>query len=140
MYLRVVQSCKDAFFGDPQTSRQYGKIQAVVGFQCIAQQVADKTYHFIVISCPKCFIKWNIIFINQQDDFLSIVLFEKQGKSLETVNQRIIRHGIFRIAFCLHTDQLIVRISIIHIQFRTFAQETESSGLIPNDCSQCCHR
>ena len=45
----------------------------------IAQQITDKVYHLVIVPCLKGFIQGNIIFIDQQDDFLAIVLVQELG-------------------------------------------------------------
>src|SRR5699024_12216588 len=68
----VCSSDLDTLFRDPQASGKYSKIQAVVSFQSITEEVTDKADHLIIISCLERLIKRNIIFIDQQDDFLAV--------------------------------------------------------------------
>ena len=77
MYFQIVQPCEDTFPGDPEATGEYRKVQAVIGLQCIAKQVSDEIYHFIVISGLKRFIKRNVILIDQQDNLLAIVSGQK---------------------------------------------------------------
>src|SRR5699024_4106119 len=90
----VCSSDLDTLFRDPQASGKYSKIQAVVSFQSITEEVTDKADHLIIISCLERLIKRNIIFIDQQDDFLAVMLFEELGKSLQACRRHAFRHGI----------------------------------------------
>lgn len=42
----------------------------VVCFQCLMEHIADKDDHFVVVSVVICFCKRNVIFVDEDDDFL----------------------------------------------------------------------
>ena len=141
MYLRIVQACENALFRNPQATRQHGKVQAVVGLQRIIKETADQIYHLIIISSLERLIQRYIILINQQNGFLSIVLFEKQGECLQAANQRSIRHVIDRLACCSYFNQSLVGILFRLRQALAFKQKLESHGFFANhigQCRQCC--
>ena len=61
---KVVQTGKDALLRDAQTAGQDGKLQAVIGFQGVAEQVAEKGHHLVVVTGLERLVQRNVILVD----------------------------------------------------------------------------
>ena len=92
IYLKVIQTGKNAFLRYSQTSCQHSKLQAVIGLQCILEQITDQQNHFLIITPFICFGKRDIILVDQNDNFFPIMLFQKLGQFTDAVDQCTLIH------------------------------------------------
>ena len=128
--LKIVESSKYALFCDAKTSGQHSKFQAVVCFQCISKHGADQGNHFVVVTMLKGFIEWNIIFINENDDFLLEMFGKEQGYIAQGSRKGFIWHGKNTI-FYLYIAAVKVLFRVC--QICTFSQKWKSGRFHADD-------
>ncbi len=131
--LQVVQSCKDALFCNAETSCQDSKLQVVIGFKRLAEQVPYQGDHFVVIAVVPRLVQRNVIFVNQENYFLAIMLPEQAGQGVKAVSKHIIRHGIHLTSVRVCCCQLPVASLFFIVQFRAILEKTEPESFISNN-------
>ena len=76
-YFKIVETCKNAFLGNSETACENGEFQTAVCFQSIFKEVTNQQCHLIIISPGIRFCQWNIIFIDQNNNFFFIIIFKQ---------------------------------------------------------------
>ena len=72
-YTKVIQIGKNWFLGHSGNSCHNGSFQIRICLKCRIKQTSDKGSIFIPISLQICFLHWCIIFIQKNDDILTII-------------------------------------------------------------------
>ena len=76
---KVIQPGEDTLLCNAQTSRQYGKINIIICLQGLPEQIMDQADHPVVIAVLLCLVQRNIILIDEQDHFLSVMFIDEFG-------------------------------------------------------------
>ena len=81
--IQVVQSCENGFLADPQAAGDHGELQVVVGLQGGLEKRADQRYHPVIKSAEICVLQGHIVFIDEDDGFLSGTGIQAFGQELQ---------------------------------------------------------
>ena len=79
VYGHIVQAGEDALLGYTQAAGQHSKKQAVIGFQCRSKHSADQVDHALIVTVLIGFVQRNVVFVNEQNNLLTIMLFQKDA-------------------------------------------------------------
>ena len=78
--LKIIEPCKNTLLGYAQAARQHGKLQEIVRLERLPEQTANQRSHFPVVSMLKSLVQRHVVFIDQENDLLTIMFFEKAGE------------------------------------------------------------
>ena len=127
-HFEIVQSREDAFLRYPQTSRQHRKLQEIVRLERPAEQATDQRSHLLVIAVLERLVQRYIIFVDEENYLLAVVLIQQAGEHLETF-----LHVIQSVLFSQETFE---RIFIILCDLLTLHQKAEPRNLRPQNVTQ----
>ena len=128
IHVEVVQSREDALLRYPQASRQHRKLQEIVRLERPAEQATDQRNHLLVIAVLERLVQRYIIFVDEENYLLAVVLIQQAGEHLETF-----LHVIQSVLFSQETFE---RIFIILCDLLTLHQKAEPRNLRPQNVTQ----
>ncbi len=102
----------------------------MVALQGLAEKAANQAYHLLIVAEMLRLVQRHIIFVNQQDCLLPVMLVQKRTKGLKAGGEHFPGHAKELVVGGINVDQLLIGCLFAGSKRITVQQELKSHGFL----------